>query len=75
MTILFPKKDQIKRVRICPKCGSQNVQTSKLSYLGDPLKIEGMVGWDCLDCKYTGKAFVLVDEEDAKIYKKFKVKK
>lgn len=66
--ILFPEGDAIKRIRICPRCGSRKVRSSKLSYLGDPFKIEGMIGWDCLDCNYTGKDFIIGDEKAVKEY-------
>jgi len=70
--VLFPKGDSIERIRICPRCGSQNVTSSKISYIGDPFKIEGMIGWDCLDCKYTGKDFIIGDEKTIKKYRQNK---
>lgn len=60
-----------KDVQFCPRCGSKNIQLSKTSNLGDPLKIQGLVGWDCLDCGYTGKNFLIASKEDyEKILKK-----
>ena len=71
---IFPEKDHIKKIRICPKCGSKNVQLSKAAYWGDPLKIEAMVGWDCIDCKHTGRDFIYGDEETVEEFRK-KLKK
>ena len=71
---IFPEKEHIKKIRICPKCSSENIQLSKTSYLADPLKIEGLVGWDCLDCKHTGRDFIYGDEETVKEFRK-KLKK
>ena len=70
MAVLFPKQDSVKQTRICPKCGSSNVRTSKITYLADPLKIEGLVGWDCLNCKYTSKDFIVGDEIAVEEYRK-----
>ena len=63
VSIFFPKKDLINGVQVCPRCKSENIQLSKLSKLGDPIKIQGMIGWDCLDCGYTGRDFIIVDKK------------
>jgi len=59
-----------KSVQFCPKCGSTNIRSSLAVHYGDPAKSEGFVGWDCLDCGYTGKDFFIVSgEEYKKLYK------
>ena len=63
VSIIFPKRDLTKGVQVCPRCGSENIQSSKLSKLGDPIKIQGMVGWDCLNCGYTGRDFMIVNKK------------
>jgi hypothetical protein len=55
-------------VQFCPKCKSLNIQIAS-SKLGDPAKIQGLVGWECLDCGHVGKDFFLISEKD---YKKMK---
>ncbi|MBW2992284.1 hypothetical protein KY345_03640 [Candidatus Woesearchaeota archaeon] len=70
MALLFPEGKSVKKIRVCPRCGSDEVQVSKISYLGDPLKIIGFVGYDCKKCGYTGRDFVTGDEEAIKKFRK-----
>jgi len=56
-------------VQFCPKCKSDKVITPTLSYLGDPFKIQGHLGWECAKCGYIGKDFFIVSKEE---YKKIK---
>jgi len=37
-----------KDVQFCPKCGSLDISLSKLSNLGDPIKIQGLMGWNVM---------------------------
>lgn len=69
---LFGKKSPKKSIQFCPKCGSNKIQDSNLLPLGDPLSRMGFYGWDCLNCGYTGKDFLIVSEEE---YKKIYAKK
>jgi len=43
-----------------------NIRESELVPLGYPLKKVGFFGWDCLDCKYTGKGFFIVSKDEYK---------
>ncbi len=59
---MVKKKD----VQFCPKCGSTHIKASTLIPFGDPIEQTGLFGWDCLDCKYTGKDFFIVSEDEYK---------
>ena len=56
--------NKTKDVQFCPKCGSLDISLSKLSNLGDPIKIQGLMGWECNACGYSGKDFFIVTEKD-----------
>lgn len=55
-----------KDIQFCPRCGSKNIRPSELIPFGDPFKQTGLLGWDCLDCNYTGKDFFIVSENNYK---------
>lgn len=70
------QKNKKKDVQFCPKCGSTKIRDSNLLPLGDPLQRMGFLGWDCLNCGYTGKDFFIVSEEEyKKISKKWFINK
>lgn len=64
--ILFGKNMQKKDIQFCPKCGSTKFRESNIVPLGDPILRKGFYGWDCLQCKYTGKDFLIVSKEKYK---------
>ena len=54
----------MKDVQFCPKCLSLNIQISEQLRIGDPFKKMGLVGWECLDCGYSGKDFFLISVDN-----------
>jgi predicted nucleic-acid-binding Zn-ribbon protein len=59
-------------IQFCPKCKSKNVRESTLIPMGDPIKAQGFTGYECLDCGYVGKDFLILSEKE---YSKFLKKK
>ncbi len=49
----------MKSEQTCPKCGSKNIRVAETLPMQDPLLKEGLFGWECLDCGYTGKDFFI----------------
>ena len=51
-------------VQFCPRCGSVVIRLPKDSKLGDPISTQGMLGWECLNCGYVGRDFLIVSKEE-----------
>jgi hypothetical protein len=51
-------------VQFCGRCGSLRVRESRLIPFGDPIREVGVFGWECLDCKHSGKDFFIVSKEE-----------
>ena len=57
-------------VQFCPRCGSLTIQIPKFTQLSDPIKVQGMVGWECLNCGYVGRDFLIVPKNEYEHIKK-----